>query len=100
MHTRNLSRDLRLAHKALHSLPDASELSVTCEQGAVWLTVDGNPRDFVLKAGETFETSDRGRLLIYALADSRISLREAMPAPQPAPWYGLRLPARLSAGHA
>jgi hypothetical protein len=98
--TENLPRNLRLEHKALYSLPDASELAVTCEEGAVWLTVDGDLQDYVLEAGETFETQDHGRVLIYALADSRISIADAIPAHEPARWHGLRLPARLSAGHA
>jgi hypothetical protein len=74
--TQTLPRDLRLDHKALYSLPDASELAVSCEEGAVWLTLDGDPRDFVLEPGERFETEDHGRVLIYALADSRISVAE------------------------
>jgi hypothetical protein len=75
--TQTLPRDLQLQHKALYSLPDASSLAVTCEDGVLWLTVDGDPRDFVLEAGESFETEDRGRVLIYALADSRITIAEA-----------------------
>ena len=69
-----LPHDLRLAHKALYSLPDACGLALTCDEGVLWLTVDGDPRDFVLEAGETFQTQDHGRVLIYALADSRISI--------------------------
>jgi len=74
--TQPLPRDLRLEHKALYSLPDGSGLAVTCDDGVLWLTLDGDSRDFVLEAGETFETQDRGRVLIYALADSRISVAE------------------------
>ena len=79
MNTRSqtLPRHLRLEHKALYSLPDAAGLAVTCDQGVVWLTVDGDPRDFVLEAGETFESPDRARVLIYALARSRISIANA-----------------------
>jgi hypothetical protein len=91
-----LPRDLRLAHKALYSLPDAAGLAVACDEGVLWLTVDGDPRDFVLEAGQTFETQNHARVLVYALADSRISVRDTPPAPQPVPWYGLQLPTRLS----
>jgi hypothetical protein len=40
--TQTLPRDLQLQHKALYSLPDASSLAVTCEDGVLWLTVDGD----------------------------------------------------------
>ena len=86
MNTRNetLPRHLRLEHKALYSLPDAAGLAVTCDQGVVWLTVDGDPRDFVLEAGETFESPDRARVLIYALARSQIRIADADAAAAPA----------------
>jgi hypothetical protein len=96
-----LPRDLRLDHKALYSLPDASGLALTCGEGVLWLTVDGDPRDFVLEAGETFETRDHGRVLVYALAPSRISVAAAAPAAHAAARPRARFTAWLSAaGHA
>jgi hypothetical protein len=99
--TQTLPRDLRLERKALYSLPDASGLTVTCDEGVLWLTVDGDPRDFVLEPGQTFETQDHGRVLIYALAPSRISIANAAPAATPARRHARRFTSRLSAaGHA
>jgi hypothetical protein len=99
--TQPLPRDLRLEHKALYSVPDASGLTVTCVQGVVWLTIDGDPRDFVLEPGQTFETQDHGRVLIYALARSRISIADTAPTARPAPRRSARFASRLSAaGHA
>ena len=97
--TQSLPHDLRLEHKALYSLPDASGLAVRCDEGVLWLTVDGDPRDFVLERGQTFETEDHGRVLIYALAPSKVSIDGAVPATKPrrqAP----RFTSRLSASHA
>jgi len=99
--TQPLPRDLRLEHKALYSLPDASQLAVTCDEGVLWLTVDGDPRDFVLEAGQTFETQDHGRVLIYALAPSRIRIAGTTLAPEPARRHATRWTSRLhAAGHA
>jgi hypothetical protein len=99
--TQTLPRDLRLERKALYSLPDASGLAVTCDEGVVWLTVDGDPRDFVVEPGQTFETQDHGRVLIYAFAPSRISIADAAPAPAAARRHATRFTSRLSAaGHA
>lgn len=95
--TETLPRDLRLEHKALYSLPDAAGLALTCHEGVVWLTVDGDPRDFVLEAGETFETPERSRVLIYALARSRVSIVASTAVAVPAPRRGLHLAPRLSA---
>ena len=76
----DLPRALQLDRKAIHSLPDATAIAVTCDEGAVWLTLDGDARDFVLEAGETFQAQAHGRVLIYALAPSRVSLAAAVPA--------------------
>ena len=44
---------------------------LTCMAGCLWITVDGEPRDIVLEAGESFEASSDERVLVYALEDSR-----------------------------
>jgi hypothetical protein len=99
--TQTLPRGLRLERKALYSLPDATGLTVTCDEGTLWLTVEGDLRDFVLEAGQTFETQNDRSVLIYALAPSRISIADTAPAAAAAPrrrtWFASRLSA---AGHA
>lgn len=69
-----LPKDLPLAHHTIHSLTDAAGVRIGCIEGAVWLTLDGDPRDIVLEAGDAFTTPDHRRALIYALQPSRISL--------------------------
>jgi hypothetical protein len=98
--TQTLPRALRLEPKALYSLPDATGLTVTCDEGALWLTVEGDLRDFVLEPGQTFKTQSDRTVLIYALAPSRISIADTAPAPDSAPRRGLRFAWRLRAGHA
>src|SRR3569623_1742369 len=65
-----------LAPRQLHNIPDASGVSITCRAGSVWITVDNDPNDYVLEAGESFVTSDHERALVYALGTARIDLTE------------------------
>ena len=76
--------ELQLAGQALHSVPDASLFRFTCAEGALWITLDNDPRDVVLEAGEEFTTADRRRALVYALQPSRVYLtptERSEPAP-------------------
>ena len=47
---------------------------VTCLQGALWITHDGDPKDIVLDAGEHYEADRPTRMLIHALENARIRL--------------------------
>ena len=60
-----------LAPRQLHSIPDASGVTITCRAGAVWITVDGDANDYVLEAGESFTPKGRERVLVYALGPVR-----------------------------
>ncbi|MFL5145336.1 MAG: DUF2917 domain-containing protein [Microvirga sp.] len=73
--TDTLPRVVRLEHQAIYSLADAAGVEVVCGEGTVWLTLDNDPRDYVLEAGETFTTAEHRPALVYALAPSRIALR-------------------------
>jgi hypothetical protein len=81
MNSQTLPSQLQLARKALYSIADASGIEVTCAEGAVWLTLDGEEQDYVLEAGQSFETAEHRRALVYAFEPSRISLScaDAMP---------------------
>lgn len=55
-------------------------LQFTCTAGALWLTVAGEPKDIILKEGESFRCAARGRLCATAFGPSslriaRIALR-------------------------
>jgi hypothetical protein len=65
-----------LAPRQLHTIPDASGVRITCRAGAVWITVDNDPEDYVLETGEMFTTSRHARVLVYALGTARIDLVE------------------------
>ena len=82
MKTHYLPGDLRLTHQAIYSLPDAAGVQIACREGTVWLTLDGDPRDIVLEAGEAFTTPEHRRALVYAMQSSRISLATGVRQPE------------------
>ncbi len=44
---------------------------IACEAGRLWVTQDGNPRDYVLEAGECVTFRPRSRIVIFALEAAR-----------------------------
>ncbi|MFB1481458.1 DUF2917 domain-containing protein [Corallococcus sp. RDP092CA] len=63
-----------------------------CEEGQVWLTLEGDPRDHVLGAGETLKVC-AGHVVVQALRDARFNLSgcrtgsaRGAGAPPPEPW--------------
>ena len=67
-----------LAARNLFAIADASSVRILCTAGRLWITVDNDSRDFVLEPGESFETAQRERAVVYALLPSRLLV-----APQP-----------------
>ena len=49
---------------------------IECVSGSLWITQDGDPRDIVLSAGESFAFDHKGDALISALDDSSFLLLE------------------------
>jgi hypothetical protein len=86
--------ELQLDPKTMFDVTDAAGVQIQCREGSLWVTLDGDPRDIVLDAGESFTSTERRRALIYALAPSSLSLamaRRVVPARRP--WH-----ARATAG--
>ena len=65
---------LLLAYRKIHAIDAEAGTRVVCRHGALWITVDGDSRDYVLERGETFIAPPHARTLVYALADSRVDL--------------------------
>jgi hypothetical protein len=65
---------LTLGPRQLHAIDDASTVRVACREGALWITLDNDARDWVLEAGETFEAPLQARALLYALGPTRVDL--------------------------
>lgn len=94
MNTPSKQFDLALAHQAMFKVTDAAGVQITCRQGSLWLTLDGDPRDIVLSAGDNFTATEHRRAMIYALAPSTLSLAMTLSA-APARWVG---PAHVDPG--
>ena len=46
--------------------------TITCEEGALWLTFDHEPQDVILESGQSHRCVKATKLLIHALADARL----------------------------
>ncbi|MBX3652591.1 MAG: DUF2917 domain-containing protein [Ramlibacter sp.] len=75
--------DMSLDRRALFSVADAAGVQITCREGAVWITLDNDPRDIVLEPDASFTATDHRRAIVYALQASRVTVRSALPAAQP-----------------
>jgi hypothetical protein len=51
-------------------------LRIRSARGQLWITQAGSADDTVLLAGQTFTPAPRGRVVIQALTDARVSLLE------------------------
>ena len=60
--------------RKIYALRPDGELRVACVSGALWVTLDNDPRDIVLERGQSWTIPARGRCLIYALGASEARL--------------------------
>jgi hypothetical protein len=72
--------ELDLPHRAIFTVPDSDGIAIECERGSVWVTLDDDPRDIVLAAGERFTSTSHRRALVSALESSRIAIAVPRPA--------------------
>ncbi len=80
-----------LSHQARFDLPkagmlrldDMSDVELHCLSGTLWLTLDNDPKDVVLEAGDSFVTSSSRPAIVYALAPASARLLHAA-GPTPA----------------
>jgi len=73
---------VRLAQGGLWSVRTTGResLVLTCAEGELWLTYEGDPRDYVLRPGDSMRLERAGHVVVQALRTSRFCLRER-PAP-------------------
>ncbi|HUP06250.1 MAG TPA: DUF2917 domain-containing protein [Caldimonas sp.] len=67
---------LMLSKGQVVAIPAAEGACVTSEDGVVWITQDGDPRDIVLQAGETACLERATPTLVQAVAPARIRIAE------------------------
>jgi len=59
---------VRLNTGELLDIDDGEGFAIECREGAVWITQSNDPRDIVLKAGQSFVLDKPGLALICAAA--------------------------------
>lgn len=64
--------EVQLGSRAMYSVPDASQVRLTCREGALWITLDNDLRDVAIEAGGEFTSPESRRALVYALQPSRL----------------------------
>ena len=74
MNTSSTHYEVSLSHQGLFDIADAAGVNVRCESGSVWITLDDDPQDYVLEAGQAFATEQHRHALVYALAPATLTL--------------------------
>lgn len=74
MHTGSNRYQIALQHQGLFDIADAAGVTLRCDSGDLWITLDHDPRDIVLRAGEVFTTDQHRRALVYALGPAAMTL--------------------------
>ena len=75
---------------------------ICCRAGLCWVTLEGDSRDHILRAGSSFEISRSGRVLLTALTPARVLLAELAQQsrlfePEPSGWGWLKKRALFNA---
>ena len=66
---------LQLRSHCFHRLSEVEPgMTVTCEQGLLWVTQSGNPQDYTLKPGQRMMLEGKGKVLIEAVSESNLSI--------------------------
>jgi hypothetical protein len=63
-----------LRKRELVAIDDASDHLLLCETGELWLTCDGDSRDVILKAGQSWSATGRGPVVVSACEPSVLAL--------------------------
>ncbi len=71
--------EIQLANNQPICASQARGLSITCTLGVIWITVDGEPGDTYLTAGETHELFSNGLAIIESIGEGRIRLHKPEP---------------------
>ncbi len=73
---------IRLVRNGLLGIDDGRGMRVRVRSGTVWLTQHDDPRDVVLREGESFTIERAGRTVVQALDPSELRI-DGGPQPHP-----------------
>lgn len=69
--------DLHIHQHEVLNLPHPHNgVAIECEQGVVWITSAGDINDYTLTAGESYIVHDSNSLVIEAVQDSVVNLKD------------------------
>lgn len=83
LRTPNTAAPIDLPRRAMFKLADAAAMQIACRSGSLWITLDDDPRDFIVEAGESFTTPSHRAAIVYALR-AAVVVVEAQQPPAPA----------------
>lgn len=64
---------------------------VCCSSGAIWLTQEGDPQDYVVPAGTAFHCARPGRIVMTGLDARSVAVVRAAPAAAPSGVHGVHV---------
>ena len=75
------SEPVTLAARCVHRIVSAKGMEVACVRGAIWVTQERDPRDWVLMAGQSAVLERTGLAVVYAFKDALITVGAAWQLP-------------------
>jgi hypothetical protein len=86
--TYNVSASLEIVQPSLASMADLRRLSasqvlglyakkgstIDCVDGSLWVTLEGDPEDHILNAGQALMLKSRGKVVVGAFKDASLRL--------------------------
>lgn len=73
---------IQLADRKVLTVRGARNTRIECNDGTVWLTIEGQPGDFLLSRGEHLHIHSNGLVLIQGMPYGSIKLAGAVPGRQ------------------
>jgi len=74
MELRHIHHTLDLAGEGLLSIRDGQAARIRCNEGMLWITEEGEVKDTILSAGDTYTIRHAGLTLLTAFGASRLTI--------------------------
>lgn len=68
---------IQLAERKMLTIRDARDIRIECNEGIVWLTIEGRPGDFLLEKGEHLLIKSKGPAFIQGMPYGLVKLVSA-----------------------
>ena len=63
-------------HELLHLNNKKHSVAVSCKNGLVWVTCEGEGRDQILRAGRSYTPKTKGNIVIESIGEACIGIEE------------------------